>query len=71
MSTYQMDLLLEALAKVYSSQELSDVEPVVSSLVDHLGLSNELAEAFVTGALHLKEARARLGDLQARDTFIQ
>lgn len=71
MSTYQINLLLEALVRVYSSEELSAGEPVLSCLVDHLGFDNDQAEAFVVGALELKEARARLGELLPQDTYVQ
>ena len=71
MSSYQIKLLLEALAKVYSSQELSAAEPIVASLVNHIGLDCEQAEVFVAGALQLKEARARLGEVVPQDTYIQ
>jgi hypothetical protein len=71
MTTFQISVILEALAKLYSSQELSAAESVVSSLVNHLGFSSDQAEALVAGALHLKEVRARLGELQLSDTYIQ
>ena len=71
MSTYEISLLLEALVRVYSSEELSAGEPIVSSLKDHLGFNCDQAEAFVAGALHLKEARARLGDLRPGDVCVQ
>lgn len=71
MTTYQINLLLEALVKVYSSEELSGAEPIVSSLVNHLGFDSYQAEAFVAGALQLKEARARLGDVRPRDAYVQ
>ena len=71
MSSYQIKLLLEALARVYSSQELSAAEPVVGCLVSHFGFDREQAEVFVTGALQLKEVRARLGELVPQDTYIQ
>ncbi len=71
MSSYQIKLLLEALAKVYSSQELSAAEPVMSCLVNHLGFDSDQAEAFVVGALELKEARARRGNVGPQDTYVQ
>ncbi len=71
MSLYQIKLLLEALTRVYSSQELSASEPVVACLVNHLGFGREEAEVFVTGALELKEVRARLGEVVPQDTYIQ
>lgn len=71
MTTYQVNLLLEALSRVYSSQELSDAECVVSCLVAHLGFDCEGAEAAVAGALALKEARARRGNIAPQDTYVQ
>jgi hypothetical protein len=71
MTTFQISLLLEALSKVYSSQELAAAEPIVKSLVTHLGFDSHQAEALITGALHLKELRARLGERQINDIYIQ
>ena len=71
MSTYQITLLLEALVTVYSSEELSAGEPVLSCLVNHLGFEAEQAEAFVIAALELKELRARLGEPWPQDSFVQ
>lgn len=71
MSTYQINLLLEALVGVYSSQELSAADPVVTCLVNHLGFDCQQAEALVEAALQLKVARARLGDLGAGDVYVQ
>lgn len=71
MSTYQINLLLEALVGIYSIQELIAAEPVVLSLVNHLGFDCEQAEAFVAGALQLKEARARLRDVRQGHLYVQ
>jgi hypothetical protein len=71
MSTYEINLLLEALVRVYSSQELAAAEPVVSCLVKDLGFENELAEVFVEGALLLKEARAKRGLVAPQDSYVQ
>ena len=71
MSTYQINLLLEALVGVYSSQELSAGEPVISCLVVHLGVDVCQAEALVEGALEIKEARTRLADHRSAHILIQ
>ncbi len=71
MSAYQINLLLEALVRVYSSEELSGGEPIVSCLVSYLGFETEQAEEFVAGALQLKELRACLGDIRPRDIYVQ
>jgi hypothetical protein len=57
MSTYQLHLLLEALARVHSFEELSDGLSVISLLKKHLGFDSCEAEAVVEGAFQLKKVR--------------
>ncbi len=71
MSTYEVTLLLEALAKVYSCHELASGLPVIRSLVKHLGLDPEQAEAAVEGALQLKQARAYAGEISPPEIYVQ
>jgi hypothetical protein len=71
MSTYEVTLILEALAKVYSCHELSAGVSVINSLVRHLGLMPEEAEVIVEGALQLKHSRARTGSLSTSEIYVQ
>jgi hypothetical protein len=71
MSTYEVTLILEALAKVYSCHELASGLPVIRSLVKHLKLDPEQAEAVVEGALQLKQARAHMRELSPCEIYVQ
>ena len=71
MSTYQLQLLLEALAGVHSFEELSDGVPVISLLARHFGLDVFEAEAVVRGALDLKRVRVEGGSHAQRDVYLQ
>jgi len=71
MSTYEVTLILEALAKVYSCHELASGLPVIRALVKHMGLDPEQAEVVVEGALQLKQARALTGERPLGETYVQ
>lgn len=71
MTTYQLRLLLEALIRVHSYEELADGEPVISLLVRHLGFSPDEAEAVVEGALNLKTVRAGCGTSPTGEIYLQ
>ena len=70
MSQYQVHLLLEALAKVHSFQELSEGEPVISLLIRHFCFGIDEAEAAVEGPLYLKKVRAESGQCPAGELYI-
>jgi hypothetical protein len=71
MTNYQLHLLLEAIAKVHSFEELSGGIPVISLLVRHLGFETEAAEAIVQGALHIKTIRARKSAEHSELSYVQ
>ena len=71
MSTYQLQLLLEALAGVHSFEELSDGIAVISLLVRHFGFDALEAEAVVRGALELKTMRVEGGSHVQRNVYLQ
>lgn len=66
-STYQQQLLLEALVNVHSFEQLAEGDYVIDLLVENLGLSFFEAEVLVEGAFNLKQVRqdrsCRLGHM--------
>ena len=70
MSTYQLRLLLEALASFHSFRELAEGR-VVADLVRHLGLSPLEAEAIVFGALQIKKIRSEKNGNQIGEVYLQ
>lgn len=71
MSTYQVHLLLEALVRVHSLEELEDCGSIVSQLQHHLGLSVEEGEIVVEGAAQLKRLRIDAGECSFERAPIQ
>lgn len=70
MSSYQIHLLLEALASVHSFKDLADGRAIID-LVRHLGFSPQEAEAIILGALQIKRLRAGNILNRAGETYLQ
>lgn len=70
MSTYQLRLLLEALASVHSFKDLSEGRAVID-LVRHLGFRPLEAEAIVLGALQIKKIRAENNVNSTGEVYLQ
>lgn len=70
MSTYQLRLLLEALASVHSFKELTEGRAVID-LVRHLGFTPLEAEAIVLGALQIKKIRTENNVSQSGEVYLQ
>lgn len=70
MSTYQLRLLLEALASFHSFRELAEGN-VIADLVRYLGFSPLEAEAIVLGALQIKKIRGERQVNQTGEVYLQ
>jgi hypothetical protein len=71
MSTYQVHLLLEALVRVHSLEELENCCSIVSQLHHHLGLTIEEGEIVVEGAAQLKRLRMDAGECSSERIPLQ
>ena len=71
MSGYELMLILEALTRVHTFDELALGHPIIEALVIHLGLQPEQAEALVEGAMYLKQARAESGEIIQGVNYLQ
>ena len=71
MSGYELMLILEALTRVHTFDELALGRPIIAALVLHLGLEPEQAEVLVEGAMYLQQARAESGDVIQGVSYLQ
>jgi hypothetical protein len=71
MSGYELMLILEALTRVHTFDELAQGRPIIAALVLHLGLEPEQAEVLVEGAMYLKQARAESGEVIQGVSYLQ
>jgi hypothetical protein len=71
MSGYELMLILEALTRVHTFDELAQGRPIIAALVLHLRLEPEQAEVLVEGAMYLKQARAESGEVIQGVSYLQ